>query len=599
VVFCFCYSVSSLAQDYTYEGDLTQQDIDQSVLYGSPDDIDLMDENKTYMDQIIEKDGYSATTGCIDEFQYRTWGMDAETAPGSAGLCANTGTTTHDDMGMGTFTFGYGHTIISQTQSAIANALKQVGITIVGYRWQWHVKNADTNNEDTNGTLGQDPLLVRVITKDSAGNVLHEKEWDYSYWIDNWQSKYGMEWYDPFITGDKIDTITLEVEGKDAGYWAGWYGPEFKKAGIYTLMVVDPSAIPSAEQDCTDPLADPTCPGYADALNEQQTELIEEINQAAGLNLTGITEGDDVSFVDTITGVATESIDDGTTTIDENIVEQSNVIVEDPTVTITGEPTIISDIVEETTKEIIAEEIAEETIEETLEEVIEQPANRVSAASIAFSAVAEAENLANSTSQGALTNAQNSASTGVNLNTSGNSDQSSSFDFNNDVSALDSNTIDQAFTDESGLEVMLTTTSGTKNGDANVITLELTVDNFDVVGVDSAIALAFNRIVQLEKEVVEETTEENEKSIEEQNAEEDALVKKAMQGTDDEDANAALLGYNPNFRAYQTPQIADVNFYQPKEIYTGQKNYDNPSSRLFNMSSDELHRKMVRQQYER
>ena len=146
---------------------------------------------------------------------------------------------------------------------------------------------------------------------------------------------------------------------------------------------------------------------------------------------------------------------------------------------------------------------------------------------------------------------------------------------------------------------MLTTTSGTKNGDANVITLELTVDNFDVVGVDSAIALAFNRIVQLEKEVVEETTEENEKSIEEQNAEEDALVKKAMQGTDDEDANAALLGYNPNFRAYQTPQIADVNFYQPKEIYTGQKNYDNPSSRLFNMSSDELHRKMVRQQYER
>ena len=96
-----------------------------------------------------------------------------------------------------------------------------------------------------------------------------------------------------------------------------------------------------------------------------------------------------------------------------------------------------------------------------------------------------------------------------------------------------------------------------------------------------------------------EWQERNEKSIEEQNAEEDALVKKAMQGTDDEDANAALLGYNPNFRAYQTPQIADVNFYQPKEIYTGQKNYDNPSSRLFNMSSDELHRKMVRQQYER
>jgi len=95
----------------------------------------------------------------------------------------------------------------------------------------------------------------------------------------------------------------------------------------------------------------------------------------------------------------------------------------------------------------------------------------------------------------------------------------------------------------------------------------------------------------------EEKEEEEQKSFEEQNAEEDALVAAAQSGDDSEDAQAALLGYNPNFRAYQQPQIPDTAFYQPKEIYSGQKNYDNPNGRLFNGASDTLHREMVRQQY--
>ena len=66
-----------------------------------------------------------------------------------------------------------------------------------------------------------------------------------------------------------------------------------------------------------------------------------------------------------------------------------------------------------------------------------------------------------------------------------------------------------------------------------------------------------------------------------------------------EDAQAALLGYNPNFRAYQQDQMADADFYKPKDIYEGQQNYDNPAARFFNGASDSKHRDMVRQQYER
>ena len=130
--------------------------------------------------------------------------------------------------------------------------------------------------------------------------------------------------------------------------------------------------------------------------------------------------------------------------------------------------------------------------------------------------------------------------------------------------------------------------------DTSVVTIEITVDTFELASLDTSIEAAFAQAFNDRSEI-----KEPEQSIEEQNAEEDELVEKALSGDDDEDAQAALLGYNPNFRAYQQPQMPDSQFYQPKEIYEGQKNYDNPNSRFFNGASDELHNQMVRQQYDR
>jgi hypothetical protein len=91
----------------------------------------------------------------------------------------------------------------------------------------------------------------------------------------------------------------------------------------------------------------------------------------------------------------------------------------------------------------------------------------------------------------------------------------------------------------------------------------------------------------------EDTSDEGQLTAEE----EDALVASAQSGDTSEDAQAALLGYNPNFRAYQTPQMQDAQFYAPKDIYATQKNYDNPNQRFFSGASDATHREMVRQQY--
>jgi hypothetical protein len=45
--------------------------------------------------------------------------------------------------------------------------------------------------------------------------------------------------------------------------------------------------------------------------------------------------------------------------------------------------------------------------------------------------------------------------------------------------------------------------------------------------------------------------------------------------------------------------MPDNTFYLPKDIYPGQENYDNPAGRFFSGASDEKHKEMVRQQYER
>ena len=93
--------------------------------------------------------------------------------------------------------------------------------------------------------------------------------------------------------------------------------------------------------------------------------------------------------------------------------------------------------------------------------------------------------------------------------------------------------------------------------------------------------------------------EVSEEDLKEQQDLEDQLVQDAIAGSNTEDAQSALLGYNPTFRDYVTPQVYGqvTNFYMPKEIYPMQTNWDNPNARFFNGASDVLHRRMVRQQY--
>ena len=123
---------------------------------------------------------------------------------------------------------------------------------------------------------------------------------------------------------------------------------------------------------------------------------------------------------------------------------------------------------------------------------------------------------------------------------------------------------------------------------------DMTSDSFDIIVNEIA-----ETVVNAVSLAAIESPSEREMTQEERNQQEDELVEAALEGNEEEDARAALLGFNPNFRAYEQPQMADSQFYLPKDIYEEQTNYDNPSARFFNGASDAIHRQMVRQQYER
>ena len=555
VVF-FWLSSSSSSQEYTYDGKLTQDDIDQSILYGSPGDINQMDEDKTYMDQIIVPNDYQATTGCL-LVQERTWNGT------TGGQCAN---------GIdGTYTFGYGPTVIAQTQDAIAEALKVAGITVVGYRWQWRIKNADTNYFIEQNQSSADPLIVTVTVKDKQGNVLDEREWDYSYYIYNWQQKSGMQWFDPFISGDKIDTITLEVEAYDKGYWAGYYGPEFGSAGIYSLFVVEPPD--PCEQI---PIVDPTCPGFIGEA-PQEDPAVKELVIIESTGSIPLSE-DELAVL--------ESLEEEEETYEEQIEEkeeQNN--VDALAVARNAEANALAD----------AASTIENTLSATatsLEQDITQ-SNQINQQSQeqAELSLTEAESTQQSSIE--LSTEMNNSMTQITLETTSQSQEQTS------QASVTTQTADQ---NNGSVDATTFLSELSQSQQEPMIELEITVDTFEIAALDNAINDAVMNLIKMEQNIIREQVEESQQEEEltepVSNEKEDELVAAALAGSDDEDAQAALLGFNPNFRAYQQPQMTDADFYKPKDIYAGQKNYDNPNARFFNGASDATHREMVRQQYE-
>ena len=158
------------------------------------------------------------------------------------------------------------------TNMAIDQALVGAGFDIAGYTAQWQWKNENTNTIGTNclePKVNGDCLDDLVITIDAyaSGVSIYSEEWDYSQTKSNGYTVEEVLSFAPFalVPGVTIDEIEVSIRGKDNGYWQGMYGPKVQNlTGGLVLM---------PNQCSVNPLSDPTCPGYANALFLQQCTL--------------------------------------------------------------------------------------------------------------------------------------------------------------------------------------------------------------------------------------------------------------------------------------------------------------------------------------
>ena len=159
------------------------------------------------------------------------------------------------------FVWGGANEIIGTT-IAINSALQVAGIQVNGFEYEWRVKNGNANLFAQQP--GVDDFIIEVDIYDAQGNLYATYQYDYGY-SHNWTTHSGQELFvDPFLPPSYFDRVEISAQGSDSANWGGRYGPEFN---------VDQSSfsvIFSANPCHNNPLYDPQCQGYANALFNQQ-----------------------------------------------------------------------------------------------------------------------------------------------------------------------------------------------------------------------------------------------------------------------------------------------------------------------------------------
>ena len=156
------------------------------------------------------------------------------------------------------------------TNMAINQALVGAGFDIAGYAAQWGWKNENTNTiqgacnaQKVNGDCLDD--LVITIDAFASGNNIYSEEWDYSQTKSNGYMLEEVLSFAPLalVPGVTIDEIKVTIRGKDNGYWQGMYGPKVQNFTGSVVLMPDSCTLNGA-------ISDPSCPGYANALFQQQ-----------------------------------------------------------------------------------------------------------------------------------------------------------------------------------------------------------------------------------------------------------------------------------------------------------------------------------------
>jgi hypothetical protein len=123
---------------------------------------------------------------------------------------------------------------------------------------------------DPNGT--EDEIQAFLAVGNEAGDSDVREVFNRRDFNQEWQTFSGAEVYD---FSAAYEAVSLRIDGVDRGFWAGNYGPAVRNASvvaIYTPVSTNTIILP----DCSNPLNDPSCAGYAEAVAAQQVVVVVE-----------------------------------------------------------------------------------------------------------------------------------------------------------------------------------------------------------------------------------------------------------------------------------------------------------------------------------
>lgn len=181
------------------------------------------------------------------------------------------------NVSTGTFMFGYQQSTVAYNY-ALSTALKNSGMTWLGYNYAWEYFNQD---------LARGNLTASVAFNSTGGTALHSKTWTLGPTTEGWTAMSGTETFtNPLLTSN-LHSFDLKFSGKDDRFWAGYYGPMVRNPSLSVIYTFDacysnPLSSPECpgyaqallDQQCTaNPLSSPSCPGYAAALQTQQCTI--------------------------------------------------------------------------------------------------------------------------------------------------------------------------------------------------------------------------------------------------------------------------------------------------------------------------------------
>ena len=152
----------------------------------------------------------------------------------------------------GDINFSYGWTDLYQVRQ-IADILPYTGtgLRINGYSLGFAAKNGNGWDD------GRADLLYAYVQLNGPNGAVFNDTANISYNYDWTRFDLAKTFTDPYSTAD-ITSVRYGFVGKDNNFWAGPYGPEIRDVSFSLNYSVDPCVV--------DPLSSPSCPGYLAAL---------------------------------------------------------------------------------------------------------------------------------------------------------------------------------------------------------------------------------------------------------------------------------------------------------------------------------------------